>query len=39
MEFPTLDAAKVWKDDPDYIELAKIRHKTATANMVLVEGL
>ncbi len=39
MEFPSLEAAKAWKDDPDYVELAKIRHKTATANMVLVEGL
>ncbi|WP_170422735.1 DUF1330 domain-containing protein [Ruegeria arenilitoris] len=39
MEFPSIEAAKAWKDDPDYIELAKIRHRTATANMVLVEGL
>ncbi|CUH50247.1 DUF1330 domain-containing protein [Ruegeria atlantica] len=39
IEFPSLAAAKAWKDDPDYIKLAEIRHKTATANMVLVEGL
>lgn len=39
MEFPDMAAARAWKDDPDYIELAKIRQKTATANLVLVEGL
>ncbi|WP_170478820.1 DUF1330 domain-containing protein [Ruegeria arenilitoris] len=39
MEFPTLDAANAWRNDPDYLELAKIRHQTATTNMVLVEGL
>ncbi|WP_171227892.1 DUF1330 domain-containing protein [Ruegeria sp. HKCCA4008] len=39
MEFPDLAAAKAWKDDPDYIELAKIRQATASTNLVLVEGL
>ncbi len=39
MEFPSLAAARAWKDDPDYVELSKIRKKTATANLVLVDGL
>lgn len=39
MEFPALEQAKAWKNDPDYIELAKIRKATAETNMVLVEGL
>lgn len=39
LEFPTLEKAKAWKNDPDYIELAKIRKATAETNMVLVEGL
>lgn len=39
MEFPSLEQAKAWKDDPDYVELAKIRQSTAETQMVLVEGL
>ncbi|MEX0286430.1 MAG: DUF1330 domain-containing protein [Paracoccaceae bacterium] len=39
MEFPSLDAARAWKDDPDYVALAEIRKRTARTNMVLVEGL
>ena len=39
MSFPTLAAARAWKDDPDYVELARIRQASADTNMVLVEGL
>lgn len=39
MEFPDMAAARAWKDDPDYVELARIRQATATTNMILVEGL
>ena len=39
MEFPTLSDAKAWKDDPDYIALAQIRHASADTKMILVEGL
>ncbi|MCU9839468.1 DUF1330 domain-containing protein [Ruegeria sp. WL0004] len=39
MEFPDMEKARAWKNDPDYQELAKIRQHTATTNMVLVEGL
>ena len=38
MEFPDLAHAKAWKDDPDYVELTKIRQRLAQTNMVLVEG-
>jgi uncharacterized protein (DUF1330 family) len=39
MEFPTVQAALAWKDDPDYVALAQIRKATATTHMVLVEGI
>ena len=39
LEFPTLEKAKAWKNNPDYIELAKSRKATAETNLVLVEGL
>ncbi len=39
MAFPTLAAALAWKDDPDYVALARIRQATATTHLVLVEGL
>ena len=39
MSFPSLEAAHAWHNDPDYQELAKIRHATAETNLVIVEGL
>lgn len=39
MEFPDLDSARAWKNDPDYIALAAIRQRSANTNMVLVEGI
>ncbi len=39
MEFPDMDAATAWKDDPDYVELAKIRQASASTNLILVDGL
>lgn len=38
MEFPDLETAQAWKNDPDYVALARIREKTATTNMILVES-
>ncbi len=38
MRFPSTAAARAWYNDPEYQELAKIRHRTAKANLVLVEG-
>jgi uncharacterized protein (DUF1330 family) len=39
MRFPNTEAARAWYTDPEYQELAKIRHRTADANLVLVEGI
>lgn len=39
MRFPSLDAAHTWHADPDYRALAEIRHRTAAANLVIVEGI
>ena len=37
MEFPDRSAAEAWLSDPDYVELAKVRHRTARTNMVIVD--
>ncbi|MEX0344426.1 MAG: DUF1330 domain-containing protein [Rhizobiaceae bacterium] len=39
MRFPSVEAARAWHSDPEYAELAKIRHATAEANLVVVVGL
>ena len=39
MRFPSPAHAKSWYADPEYQELAKIRHKTASANLVIVDGI
>ncbi len=39
MEFPSLEAARAWKDDPDYARLASIRQRTARTNLILVDGI
>ena len=39
MRFPSVRDAKAWHDDPDYAELAKIRHQTASTNLVVVDGI
>ena len=39
MRFPSLEHAQAWYDDPEYRTLSKIRHRTADANLVIVEGL
>ena len=39
MKFPSLEAARQWHADPDYQALAAHRHRSAHANLVLVEGL
>lgn len=39
MRFPTVEDAKAWHTDPEYTELAKIRHRTASANLVVVGGM
>lgn len=39
MEFPDLETAYAWKNDPEYVELAHIRHATATTNAIIVDGI
>ncbi|MEM7222680.1 MAG: DUF1330 domain-containing protein [Pseudomonadota bacterium] len=39
MKFPSQDHARRWYEDPAYQALAAHRHRSARANLVLVEGL
>lgn len=39
MRFPSGDAARAWYNDPEYRALAAIRHRTARANLVVVDGI
>ena len=39
MRFPTVDDAKSWYTDPEYVELAKIRRRNASTNLVVVQGI
>jgi uncharacterized protein (DUF1330 family) len=39
LEFPSIDRAKEWLNCEEYREPRKLRHKTATTDMIVVEGL
>jgi len=39
MRFPSVEDAKAWHDDPDYKELATIRHRTAATNLIVINGI
>ncbi|WP_197919047.1 DUF1330 domain-containing protein [Thiosulfatihalobacter marinus] len=39
MAFPDKASAQAWHSDPEYVELARIRHQTARTNLVIVEGI
>ena len=39
MHFPSIEAAQAWCDDPEYQALAEHRHRSARANLVIVEGM
>jgi uncharacterized protein (DUF1330 family) len=39
IEFPTAEQARRWYDSPEYREPKAMRFKTATANLILVEGV
>ena len=39
MKFPSFEHAQRWYSDPEYKTLAEHRHRSAKANLVLVEGL
>lgn len=38
LEFPTFEAAQAWYDSDSYAAVREIRHRTARADLVLVEG-
>ena len=38
LEFPTMERAKEWLNCEEYREPRKMRHRTASTNMILVEG-
>ena len=39
LEFPTAEQAKTWWASAEYATAKAIRQKTATTNMILVEGI
>ncbi|WP_299728628.1 DUF1330 domain-containing protein [uncultured Tateyamaria sp.] len=38
-EFPSYEAALTAFNDPEYQEVAKIRHRSATSTIIVVEGV
>jgi len=39
LEFPSLEQAKAWYDDPEYAHMIQLRQTGADADIVVVEGL
>ncbi len=39
LEFPSMEHAKAWYNDPDYAPLIKLRQSGSDAEIVLLEGL
>ncbi len=39
MRFPSVENARAWHNDPEYVEIAKIRHQTASTNLVVIDGI
>ncbi|MFH0738336.1 MAG: DUF1330 domain-containing protein [Candidatus Omnitrophota bacterium] len=39
LEFKNMEEAKLWWNSPEYTKAKKLRHKAASANVILVEGL
>jgi uncharacterized protein (DUF1330 family) len=38
LEFESMERAKAWLESPEYAPGRKLRHETATSDMVLVQG-
>ncbi len=39
LEFESAERAKQWLESPEYSAGRQLRHKTATSNMIVVEGV
>jgi len=39
LEFESVERAQAWLDSPEYAPVKVLRHKTATTNMVVVDGM
>jgi uncharacterized protein (DUF1330 family) len=39
LQFDTLEQAKKWHDSVEYSEPKRLRHETATSQMVVIEGI
>jgi uncharacterized protein (DUF1330 family) len=39
LEFPNLEAARAWFESPDYEPLARMRQRTATTDIWMIEGV
>jgi len=39
LEFESVEKAKAWLESPDYQPARQMRHRTATTNMVVIEGV
>ncbi len=39
LRFPSVEDAKAWHSDPDYVALSRIRRSAARTNLVLVDGV
>ena len=38
LEFPSLDQARAWYDDPDYQDLIPLRERAAESHILFIEG-
>lgn len=38
LQFPSVELAREWLDSPDYAPVKKLRHQSASTNMVVIEG-
>ena len=38
LEFPSIDHARAWYDDPDYRDVLALRHEAADSRILFVEG-
>ena len=39
LEFESIEQARTWLDSPDYAPVKKLRHQSASTNMVVIEGV